>query len=187
MQKKILIASLVGATISLGIASAVSAQTFGTPSPITGSQPQTAAAPATAAQPNADNVYYNPIIDPVERNIQLKQSAGQKKIYMFYRNFKIETTPSGRVMCNLRLSVLTTIPEGINTLNFRLVWPEMVTGLGFYNVAPFQETFHDISLLGDGCYSLDRTPNVVVNTCRIKGMSAAECAQALVWSKPAKP
>lgn len=175
MRKTLLLICLLMILQLLGFAA--KAQTFGEEP-----QPSTEVKPAT---PN--NIYYNPIVDrkPIV-GAQNPQTANRfkKKIYIYYRDFNVSSTPSGRVMCHLRLSLLTNIPEGINTLDVRFKWPKMQTGMSFYDVKSNQETYHDITLLGDGCYSLDKTPNLVVNTCRIKGMSASECAAAVIWVKP---
>ena len=35
--------------------------------------------------------------------------------------------------------------------------------------------------MGEGCYSMDKIPNIVVNRCRVSKMSARDCASKIRW------
>jgi len=103
------------------------------------------------------------------------------KIFLSYRDFKISRNLSNMVVCNMRFFVLSTFPQKINNISYRLKWPNMETALSFNNVEPNVATYYDYALLGNGCYDMDKAPNVIVNRCRIKGMSSQECANAIRW------
>lgn len=135
-------------------------------------------APSPAAQ-SAKNIKYNPIVNSVEaEKLKMQQSV----ILIYYQNFKIDTTPSGRVSCDLRLAIYSTIPNKITSLSFKLIWPEIDTATSFYDVEPNVATYFDITLLGEGCYTMDKVPNIVLNRCRIKDMTSEECAAKLTWA-----
>lgn len=103
------------------------------------------------------------------------------KIYLYSRDFKISRNMNGSVNCTMRFYVLSTAKEKITNLSYRLKWPGMETALSFDDVSPNKATFYDYSLLGNGCYTMDKAPNVIVNRCRIKGMSQRQCADAIQW------
>ena len=71
-------------------------------------------------------------------------------------------------------------------LSVKLVWPDMTTNLSFDNVNPNIETYLDYALFGQGCYKMDKIPNIVVNRCRAKGMSQEECAGKIRWLTKSK-
>ena len=104
-------------------------------------------------------------------------------IFLFYKDFKINRTMGGLVMCDVRFIVLHTLENKINNLSFRLKWPEMETTLSYNEVMPNTETYFDYTLVGDGCYSMDKIPNVIVNRCRVKGLSQSACANKIRWLK----
>ena len=83
--------------------------------------------------------------------------------------------------CDVRFNILSNLDRKITQLDIKLVWPEMTTTLSFSNVDPNTQTYYNYSLIGDGCYDMDVAPNIIVNRCRIKGMTASECANKLVW------
>ena len=113
-----------------------------------------------------------------------KPSAEEESlIFLFYKDFKINRTMGGLVMCDVRFIVLHTLENKINNLSFRLKWPEMETTLSYNEVMPNTETYFDYTLVGDGCYSMDKIPNVIVNRCRVKGLSQSACANKIRWLK----
>ena len=112
-----------------------------------------------------------------------KPSAEESLIFLFYKDFKINRTMGGLVMCDVRFIVLHTLENKINNLSFRLKWPEMETTLSYNEVMPNTETYFDYTLVGDGCYSMDKIPNVIVNRCRVKGLSQSACANKIRWLK----
>ena len=50
-------------------------------------------------------------------------------------------------------------------------------------VNPGVRTYMDVMLLGEGCFSMDKTPTIEVNRCRVKGMSEDKCSDAIRWFK----
>ena len=103
------------------------------------------------------------------------------KIFLFYDNFKITNYLSGMVSCDVRFNILSNLDQKINQLDVKLVWPGLTTTLSYSNVQPNTQTYYNYSLLGEGCYNMDKSPNIIVNRCRVKGMTASECANKLIW------
>lgn len=103
------------------------------------------------------------------------------KIMLYMRDFKIDRNINNRPSCSARFYILSSIPEKITNISYRLKWPEIETALSFNDVEPNTPTYFDYTLLGDGCYSMDKAPNIIVNRCRIKGMSQRQCADAIQW------
>lgn len=112
-----------------------------------------------------------------------KQPDDEGLIFLFYKDFNVSRTMSGMVMCDVKFIVVTTLENKINNLSFRLKWPGIETTLSFNEVAPNVETYFNYTLVGDGCYTMDKIPNVIVNRCRVKGMSQKECANKIRWLK----
>jgi len=112
-----------------------------------------------------------------------QENKPSPRIMIYFRNFKIDITPSGRVMCDFDLSIRNLTPNKINTLNAQFIWPAIKTGASFYEVPSLHERYISMTLMGKGCYTMDKVPNIVVNHCRIKGMSSEECAKAVRWVK----
>lgn len=104
-------------------------------------------------------------------------------IFLFYKDFSVSKLLSGTVTCSVRFQILTTLDRKLNNLSVRLRWPEMETALTFIDVAPNQMVHYDYTLLGEGCYSMDKIPNIIVNRCRVKGLSQKECAAKIRWLK----
>ena len=102
-------------------------------------------------------------------------------IFLFYDNFKVTNYLSNTASCDVRFNILSNLDQKISKLDIKLVWPEMTTTLSFANVQPNTQTYYNYSLLGNGCYNMDKAPNIIVNRCRVKGMTASECANKLVW------
>ena len=105
------------------------------------------------------------------------------KTLLYMRNFKISQTLDGKTNCSMRFFVRSSATEKITNLSFRLKWPKLETALSFDDVMPNVATYFDYSLIGDGCYSMDSAPNIIVNRCRIKGMSQRQCADTIQWIK----
>ncbi len=104
-------------------------------------------------------------------------------IMLYMKNFSVYRSPSGQTRCSARFAVLTTLPVKLSNISYRLKWPNMETVLSFSDVEPGVENHFDYGLLGDGCFSMDRQPNIVVNRCRAKGMTQRECASKIRWIK----
>lgn len=121
-----------------------------------------------------------------EKGKEVDPTKDTAQIFLFYQNFEIERTVTGRITCNVRFVVNTNLDSKLISLAVKLVWPEISTNLSFINVPPNTPTYFDYTLMGNGCYSMDKYPNIVVNRCRIKGLSASECAAKIVWLKDTK-
>lgn len=103
------------------------------------------------------------------------------KIFLFYDNFKMTSYLSNTAGCDVRFNVLSNLDRKINQLDIKLVWPGLTTTLSFSNVSPNTQTYYNYALLGNGCYNMEKAPNIIVNRCRVKGMTSSECANRLVW------
>lgn len=102
-------------------------------------------------------------------------------IFLYYSDFTVNRMMSGTVTCDVRFQILTTLDRSLNNLSVRLRWPNMETALSFSDIPPNQPVHYDYTLLGDGCYSMDRIPNIIVNRCRVKGLSQQDCAAKIRW------
>lgn len=105
----------------------------------------------------------------------------ERKVLIFIDNYKAHKGMDGIVKCSLRVYVLNDMIERINNLSFKLIWPEIRTSIQMNKVNPGVKTYKDIVLLGDGCFTMDKTPTIEVNRCRVKGKSQEQCAQAVRW------
>lgn len=126
------------------------------------------------------------VIEMDEDGNDVDPALSETQIFVYYDNFTIERSPSGRPTCTMRFFVNTNLDRKLVSLAMRLVWPGMTTSLSFENVAPNTPTYFDYALMGEGCYTMDQIPNIVVNRCRVRGMSAAECASKISWLTPVK-
>ena len=85
------------------------------------------------------------------------------------------------IFIDVKFQILTTLDRKLSSLAVRLKWPSIETPLTFIDVNPNQEYHMAYTLLGDGCYSMDKVPNIIINRCRVKGMSQEECARKVRW------
>lgn len=102
-------------------------------------------------------------------------------IFLYYENFEITRGFAGNVGCNVKFVVTTTLNERLSNLSVKLKWPDITTSLSFDDVNPNIATYYNYALFGEGCYSMDKIPNIIVNRCRIKGMSQQNCAKKIRW------
>ncbi len=109
------------------------------------------------------------------------KSRRAEKIFLYYENYKLSGSMGGTVSCDARFIVLTNLDRKLTSLDVKLVWPGLTTALSFSNVMPNTPTYLDYTLLGNGCYKMDKMPNIVVNRCRVRGMNSADCADKIVW------
>lgn len=105
----------------------------------------------------------------------------EELIMLYMKNFNVYRSPSGRTRCSMRFIVLTTLPDRLSNISYRLKWPKMETTISFNDVEPSVENYYDYSLLGDGCYNMASQPNIVVNRCRAKGLTQQACAMKIRW------
>lgn len=104
-------------------------------------------------------------------------------IFLYYSDFSLEQTLSGTIMCNVRFNIMTTLDRKLNNLSVRLKWPKLETTLSFVSVNPNEQTYLSYTLLGEGCYTMDKLPNIIVNRCRVKNMTQQDCAGRIRWLK----
>lgn len=107
-----------------------------------------------------------------------------RKILISYDNYKVEKGLDGIVRCSMRIYVLNDLTTHISSLGVKLKWPQISTNVQMSKLNPGVKTYMDVMLLGDGCLSMDKTPTIEVNRCRVKGMSEEECSDAIRWFKP---
>lgn len=107
-------------------------------------------------------------------------------IFMYMDNFGISRSMGNMVTCSMRFVILTNLDRKLVSLDTKLVWPGMTTVLSFSNVLPNTPTAYNYTLMGDGCYTMDKMPNIIVNRCRVKGLSSAQCADKIIWLSDAK-
>ena len=108
-----------------------------------------------------------------------KTTDGSKRGYVSMN--AVDRSIGGQSTCDVRFFVNTNLNSRLINLDVKLVWPGMTTNLSFVDVPPNSPTYFDYALVGDGCYTMDKMPNIVVNRCRVKGMSSAECASKITW------
>lgn len=106
-----------------------------------------------------------------------------RNILVYYEDYKVERGMDGIVRCSMRIYVLNDLKERINSLGIKLKWPDISTNVQMSRVNPGVRTYMDVMLLGEGCLSMDKTPTIEVNRCRVKGMSEDKCADAIRWFK----
>ena len=121
------------------------------------------------------------VVTPVLASGDLSKAVEDELIFLYYKDFKMDRMMGGMVTCNVTFVVLTNLNRTLNNISVKLQWPEMTTSLSMDNVAPSTETIMTYKLLGNGCYSMDKVPNVIVNRCRIKGLSQQQCADRIRW------
>lgn len=113
-----------------------------------------------------------------------KEKEEKPRILLYMRDFGISRNIHGDVQCSMRFFVHSTSKkEKLTSISYQLKWPEIETVLSFDDVSPDTPTYFNYVLLGKGCYSMDKTPNIVVNRCRMKGMSQKQCADIISWVK----
>lgn len=109
-----------------------------------------------------------------------------RKVLVYYENFKVSKGMDNLVRCSMRIYVLNDLKERINNLSFKLLWPEINTTVQMARINPGVRTYQDIMLLGEGCFSMDKTPTIEINRCRVKGKTEEQCADAVKWFKKSK-
>lgn len=107
-------------------------------------------------------------------------------IFLYYSDFKMTRSYAGGIGCRVKFAVMTNLDQRLINLSVKLVWPDITTSVSFDNVSPNIENYFDYALFGDGCYNMDKIPNIVVNRCRTKGLTQAQCAQKIRWLSKSK-
>ena len=134
-----------------------------------------------AAQGNENQDVEIREIEPVQE--QNANGAQEPQIVLYMRDFKVFKTLTGIINCSAKFYVQSSVNEKISNISYRLKWPKMETPLSFDYIEPNTAVYKTYSLLGDGCYAMDKAPNVIVNRCRIKGVDAKTCAGYIRWVK----
>lgn len=104
-----------------------------------------------------------------------------RSILVYYDNYQVFRGLDDYVRCSLRVYVLNDLTEKISNLSFKLHWPDISTSIQMSQLNPGVRTYKDITLIGDGCFALDKAPTIEVNRCRVKTMSQDTCADAIKW------
>lgn len=128
---------------------------------------------------------------PAPQNVQTKPVAEQHaeapvdngKIEIFMNDFSITQGLSGISSCMMKFYVRSTLSTPVSNISFRLKWPDLETPLSFDNIEPGKSIYQLHAFAGKVCYKLDRTPNIIVNRCRVKGMTQQQCAGHIEWVK----
>ncbi len=107
-------------------------------------------------------------------------------IFLYYSNFRMTKNYSTGTGCNVRFTLLSNLDRRLNNLSVKLVWPDLTTSISFNDVEPNINTYFDYALFGKGCYNMDKIPNIVVNRCRVKGMTQEECSRRIRWLSHSK-
>ena len=107
----------------------------------------------------------------------------ENKINLYIKNFKISKNLSGLMSCSMDFYVHSTLSVPVSNLSIRLKWPDLEAPVSFDNVPSNKAVFKSHAFVGRVCYALDKTPNIIVNRCRAKGMSQQDCASRIEWIK----
>lgn len=113
--------------------------------------------------------------------ITKRKGEDKELILLYMKDFSVYKSPAGQTRCSMTFAITTTLPTKLSNISYHLKWSNMDTVLSFNNVMPQVENHYNYSLLGDGCYSMDRAPNIVINRCRVKNMSQQVCASKVRW------
>lgn len=105
----------------------------------------------------------------------------KRSVLVYYDNYKVSQGLDGMTRCSIRIYVLNDLEEKITNLGFQLKWPKLTTMIQMNLLNPGVRTYKDITLLGEGCFSMNKTPLIEINRCRVKNMSQEECADAVRW------
>ncbi len=132
-------------------------------------------------QPSNSSVQFKPVSTQAPTNTAERRKNEEIRLYM--RDFRVYKSLSGMTNCSMRFYVESTLKSPISNISFRLKWPEMETPVSFDSVQPNSSVYVSYALLGDGCYRMDKTPNIIVNRCRVKNMTQQACTDLIRWVK----
>lgn len=125
---------------------------------------------------------------PVKKDtVKIFDKSGKRMnddmILLYMKSFNVYRTASQQVRCAVRFALTSVYKEKVSNISYELKWPKMSTRLSFSNMEPQVEYYIDYLLLGEGCYTMDKKPNVIVNRCRVKNKTQEECAASVRWIK----
>ena len=108
-------------------------------------------------------------------------------IFMYINAIKMDQYATLGTTCRVRFIMSNGLNKKVSNVSVKLVWPKNgMANLSFNDVNPSSEIYVDYLLMGASCYQLDKVPNIIVNRCRIKGMSQAACAEKIRWLSKTK-
>ncbi len=103
-------------------------------------------------------------------------------IFMYINAVRMSRSATLGTTCRVRFITANGLNKKISNVSVKLVWPQnAMANLSFNDVNPNSEIYLDYMLIGPGCYQLDQLPNIIVNRCRVKGMSQEACAGKIRW------
>ena len=188
----------------------VQAQTFdsgfgqNTQAAVEAPQPSPSAAPSNAEEENEEEPLFTPAKAKItenaeEDNKKYDNSRGkvihfkivnnevvfeedkERNILIYYDDYKVTRGLDKIVRCSMRIYVLNDLETKISNLGFKLKWQGISTSLQMLQINPGVSTYTDIMLLGEGCFTMDKAPNVEVNRCRVRGLTQEQCADRVKW------
>lgn len=133
----------------------------------------------TKAQSN-NSVQFKPV---AENNSQVNIYKEKPTIKIYMDHFEIVPSFSKMIRCTMTFQVKSTLETSISNISFRLKWPDMETPLSFDNVTKENPASKKYTLHGKGCYNLDTPPTIIVNRCRVKGLTQEACSNLIEWAK----
>lgn len=110
-------------------------------------------------------------------------SVSNNLIELYISNFSISRNMNGITSCTMDFHLNNDSNDVISLLSYKIEWEGLKTSLNFRNALPRQDKFQKYTLLGEGCYNADKIPNIVINRCRVKGISQDACANRIRWKK----
>ena len=140
-------------------------------------QPISEIAPVEVKKPLTKDVRQYKIVDG--KKVEEEKEA----IYFYYKDFKM-IRDVGQTACDVRFVLVTRLAEKLSSISMKIVWPGLGTRISYDGVEPGTEYYADYRFYGQGCYTLDKMPNITINRCRLKGRTQRECAslfQLMKW------
>lgn len=119
--------------------------------------------------------------EPKVKVFSKDKNADKELILLYMDDYKVYKSPSGQTRCSMRFAIMTSLPTKLSSISYRLRWSGIETALSFNNVEPQVGNQYRYTLIGDGCYTMDKAPNIVINRCRVKGLSQKACAAKVRW------
>lgn len=118
---------------------------------------------------------------PVVKLFSKDKNSDKELILLYMKDYKVYKSPGGQTRCSMQFAIVTTLPTKVSNISYRLRWSNMETALSFNDVEPQIVNQYRYTLIGDGCYTMDKSPNIVINRCRVKGLSQKACAAKVRW------
>ncbi len=140
---------------------------------------------------------YNPVFDipPTEDGsergttsfVSADMESDDAFIFMYINAIRMGRSTTLGTTCQVRFILANGLNKKVSNVSVKLVWPKNgMANLSFNDINPSSEIYLDYLLMGPSCYQLDKIPNIVVNRCRVKGMSQAACADKIRWLSKTK-